>query len=419
MSDRKRASWFHAIAPGILVAATGVGAGDLLTASLGGSEVGLAILWAALAGGVLKFVMNEGLARWQMATGTTLLEGWVERLGGWIRWVFLVYLLIWTFVVAGAMMSACGVAGTGLMPIGNPDTSKIVWGVIHSIVGLVLVRVGGFRVFAVLMSVCVGIMFVAVMLTVVLIGPDWSAVLRGVCVPSIPSGSRRWILGILGGVGGTVTLLSYGYWIREEGRRGAEGVRACRLDLAIGYTLTSFFGMAMVIIGSRVVLEGKGAGVSLRLAEQLGEVLGPFGKWLFLVGFWGAVFSSLLGVWQGVPYIFADFVSLLRGTPTEQRARIDYATTREYRLFQLGLAVVPMILLTREVRQIQLSYAVLGAMFIPLLALTLLILNNRTDWVGSRFRNRWPVNMMLVGTLLFFAYIGGMEIVGLFSNAAS
>lgn len=38
------------LAPGILVAATGVGAGDLLTASFAGSVVGMSILWAAPAG---------------------------------------------------------------------------------------------------------------------------------------------------------------------------------------------------------------------------------------------------------------------------------------------------------------------------------------------------------------------------------
>ena len=42
-----RAPWFAVVAPGILVAATGVGAGDLLTAGLAGSAVGLGILWAA------------------------------------------------------------------------------------------------------------------------------------------------------------------------------------------------------------------------------------------------------------------------------------------------------------------------------------------------------------------------------------
>jgi len=47
------------IGPGILVAATGVGAGDLLTAALGGSDVGMGILWAAAAGALLKGFLNE------------------------------------------------------------------------------------------------------------------------------------------------------------------------------------------------------------------------------------------------------------------------------------------------------------------------------------------------------------------------
>ena len=29
---------------------------------------------------------------------------------------------------------------------------------------------------------------------------------------------------------------------------------------------------------------------------------------IFLIGFWGAVFSSLLGVWQSIPYLFVDFI---------------------------------------------------------------------------------------------------------------
>ena len=135
------------IGPGILVAATGVGAGDLLTASLAGSKVGLAILWAALVGALLKWTLNEGIARWQMATETTLLEGWVTRLGSWIQWVFLTYFFVWTLMVGGALVNACGVAGAGLLPLGDANTSKIIWGIVHSLAGLALVRLGGFALF--------------------------------------------------------------------------------------------------------------------------------------------------------------------------------------------------------------------------------------------------------------------------------
>lgn len=212
------------------------------------------------------------------------------------------------------------------------------------------------------------------------------------------------MLGVLGGVGGTVTLLSYGYWIRERGRTGIEGVKICRLDLAVAYVMTALFGLSMVVIGSQITVEGKGAKVALQLADQLGAALGPAGRWLFLLGFWGAVFSSLLGVWQSAPYLFADFLAIRRGAPADERQHL--AKTPAYRAFLVAIALVPLVLLWKPVKQVQLAYAVLGAMFMPLAALTLLVMNNREAWVGKSFRSGWLVNALLVVTLLLFGYMG-------------
>jgi Mn2+/Fe2+ NRAMP family transporter len=411
MSD-KRVGLLAAIAPGILIAATGVGAGDLMTASLGGSAVGLGLIWAAGVGAFLKWFLNEGIARWQMATGTTLLEGWVTRLGRWIQWVFLVYLFIWSVFTGGALVTACGVAGTGLLPITEDvRLSKIIWGIVHSLAGLILVWFGGFKLFEKMMSVCIAVMFVAVTATAILIKPDWTDVGSGLIAPFTSAGklglfanNLGWVLGVLGGVGGTVTLLSYGYWIREEKRTGDTGLSACRLDLALGYAMTALFGMAMIIIGSRVELS-KGPLVALSLAQQLESVMGATGKWIFLVGFWGAVFSSLLGVWQSVPYLFADFRLLQKGTTDAERQNTQFTSTRPYRGYLVALALVSLPLLWWEVRKAQLAYAVMGSLFMPLLALTLLIMNNRSRWVGSRFRNGLVTNIVLIATLVFFAWV--------------
>src|SRR5262245_37062724 len=212
MKDNSKTSWLGIVAPGILVAATGVGAGDLLTASIAGSKVGIAILWAAPLGCVLKWTLNEGIARWQMATDTTLLEGWVARLGRWVQWLFMIYFLFWTLMVGGALVNACGVAGAALIPIGDPNTSRITWAIFHSLAGLLLVWIGGFPVFEKLMAVFIALKFVSVIVTAVLLVPEWAQVSRGVFLPTIPPGGLPWALGVLGGVGGTVTLLSYGYW---------------------------------------------------------------------------------------------------------------------------------------------------------------------------------------------------------------
>lgn len=411
----RTASWLSILTPGILVATTGVGAGDLLTASIAGSKAGVAILWAALVGSFMKWTLNEGLARWQMATDTTLLEGWVTRLGRWIQWVFLVYFVMWSFFVGGALVTACGVAASSILPVGDPVTSKNVWSVIHSLAGLALVWVGGFALFERIMAVFIAGKFVAVLVTAVVLVQDWRAVVTGLTVPRIPLGTLPWMLGVLGGVGGTVTLLSYGYWIREKGRRGEEGARICRIDLGVCYVLTALFGVAMIIIGSRVQLEGAGIRLAGQLADQLAVVLGPSGRWIFLLGFWGAVFSSLLGVWQSAPYLMADFLRLRKGQRDGSIATtrtIDLKQTAAYRAFLVALSIVPLANLFLTVERIQLAYAVMGAMFMPLLAVTLLVLNNQARWVGVRFRSAWWINAVLILTVLLFGYVGYLQLTG-------
>lgn len=398
------------IAPGLLVAATGVGAGDLLTASYAGSRAGLALVWAVAIGCLFKWSLTEGLARWQMATGTTLLEGWATRLGGWIRWVFLGYFLLWSLVTGGSLSRACGVAGDGLLPLGERAASQMIWTVAHSLLGLGLVWIGGFKTFERVMAALVASMFLCVIGSAVAIGPDLGAMARGLTRPAIREGDLPYAIGLLGGVGGTVTLLSYGYWIRETGRSGREGARLCRIDLAVAYVATGVFGVAMLVISSRVTIDRKGADVALVLADQLAGVAGPAVRWVFLVGFWGAVFSSLLGVWQSAPYLFADFLQLSKRR-SDEPLELDLARTRAYRVYLVLVALVPLALVGLPVRFVQLSHAVLGAMFMPLLAITLLLMNNRAAWVGPEYRNRWASNLVLALTLLTFAAIGVGEVV--------
>jgi Mn2+/Fe2+ NRAMP family transporter len=152
--------------------------------------------------------------------------------------------------------------------------------------------------------------------------------------------------------------------------------------------------------------------LAAQLADQLALVLGPWGRWAFLLGFWGAVFSSLLGVWQSAPYLFADFLALRRGLRPGEYKTLELERTRAYRGYLVAIALVPLVLLWGTVQSVQLAYAVMGALFMPLLAVTLLILNNQERWVGSRFRSPWWVNAVLVITVLLFAYMGVLQLTG-------
>ena len=408
---RRSGALLAATGPGLLVAATGVGAGDLATASIAGAKLGPAVLWAVVVGALLKLALTEGLARWQLVTGETLLAGAVRRLGRPLALLFLVYLLIWSFFVGRALASACGVTAHALLPFfAEPEAGKIVFGTGHAIAGIGLVLIGGYKLFERVMSVAIGVMFVTVVVTAAVLRPALGELARGLLVPSIPDlagDGLVWTVALLGGVGGTVTLLCYGYWIREEGREGAGALGLCRLDLAGGYAMTALFGVGMVIIGSTVEVEAGGATLLVRLGERLGESLGPGGRWLFLFGAWAAVASSLLGVWQSIPYLFADLWRMLRRPGAGIGEKVDTAGL-PYRGYLVGLGLASIGGLFSSFVQIQKLYAVVGALFIPMLALALLALNGRARWIGREHRNGPLATVVLalsVGLFLLFGYL--------------
>src|SRR5690606_22715276 len=203
------------------------------------------------------------------------------------------------------------------------------------LVALALVWLGGYRLFERVMRLCIAVMFVTVVATAVRLWPGTGAVLHGLFVPRIPNaggGGLSWTVALVGGIGGTLTVLCYGYWLREEGRTSPADLPVCRVDLATGYLMTAIFGIAMVIVGSSILVEGEGTELLVRLSERLDASLGPFGKWLFLVGTFGAVFSSVLGVWQAVPYLFADCWMLLRRPDGGRPVAVDTAS-KPYRVY--------------------------------------------------------------------------------------
>ncbi len=419
-----RRSWLAVIGPGLLVAATGVGAGDLATAAFSGHALGTAVLWAVVVGAGVKYVLNEGLARWQLATGKTLLEGALTRLTGRLarplQAAFLAYFLTWSFLVATALMSACGATFHAIYPLtASASTDKVLYGIAHALVGLALVRFGGYRLFERVMSLTIALMFVAVVVTAARVTGDWGAVAADLARPHLPSvpGAAGWTAALMGGVGGTVTVLCYGYWIREEGREGAGEIRISRLDLGLAYTMTALFGLAMVLVGSTVEVSGRGAGLIVALADRLEGTLGPVARWTFLAGAWGAVASSLLGVWQSVPYLFADIWGLLReptatetgpeiedGAPAPRRPPVDTAGT-PYRIFLYALATVPALGLVWSFAAMQRLYALVGAAFMPILAAVLLALTGSGRFMGPAHRNRPVTNLVLVAVLVFFTVL--------------
>ncbi len=406
------ASVVRLIGPGLLVAAAGIGAGDIVSATMAGSSHGLALLWVVALAAVLKGVLNEGIARWQLATGTTAIEGWSQHLPRWVRVYFACYLVVWTVSVSAALTSACGLGIANLTGGAVPRS----WGAVaHSLAGGALVLMGGFTGFERVMKGLIATMFFSIVACAAFTLHDPAAVLRGLFVPAIPTGGGASFLSVLGGIGGSVAMLAYNYWQREQGMAGPTWLGFVRADIAVAYVFTAVFGMSIMIVANQAFhvagVQITNAQAVTKMADTLGTVVGPLGFYAYAIGFWAAVFASLLGVWQSLPYLFADYYGLLRNCPRPERERMTSVTSTPYRLALLCVTAVPLPLAFIDQPLIIIrTFTIVGSLFIPFLAITLLYLNNtRIPLTSGVPRNSALNNAVLVFAVILFALVGVSE----------
>ena len=383
--------------PGLLLAATGIGVGDMVSSTIAGAEYGLTLVWALVVGVIIKFAITEGAARWQLATGVSLIEGWREVLPRAALAAFFLYFVVWSYFVSSALVTASALVPAAIMP----SVPLPVWGFVHAVAAVTMVWFGRYERFLAVIKWFVGLKFVAIIASVFLIvawsGADWSG------FGARSDFSVAYTLSLIGGVGGTVTLLSYAYWMREAGWTGPARLPSARSDLTLSFTLVFIFCFSMIFLSTQINWEGQildeGPRLCLLLADRIGREIGPIGRAVFLLGFWGAAFSSVMGVYHGVPFLFDDMLRLWRRQPAGGQRGPAYRAWAVY----LAAAAISALLVRRPVWLV-FAYTVVGSMFFPFVVSTLLWLNNSSR-VVRQARNGAIVNAVLGSALLLYLFL--------------
>ncbi len=399
MAKNPKINW-RLIGPGIVLAAAGVGAGDIVASGVAGASFGMALLWAVLVGAIFKFFLNEGMARYQLATGKTFMEGYTKKCK-YFNYYFIVYLVVWSFIVGGALLSGMGVVTNSMFPI----FSLKAWAVINAIVVMSVIMTGTYKIFERIMKFLAGVMFLSFVISAIAVFPSFIAFFKGLFIPIIPAVNTNLfdsvfkVLAVLGGVGGTVTIMAYSYWIRENKITSPKQVGLVRLDLGIGYFITFVFGVCVMIVAAALIhpvggqISGK-QGI-IYLAQTMSSVLGPLGFWSFMIGFWAAIFSSLMSFYQAIPYLFCDAIRLVKKKTGKAAEKIVSMKSAYYKGYVIYCFLPPMLLLFLDKPVfLILLYTVMGAFFMPFLALMLLIIGN--DNKLGKLKNQLYHNFVLV-----------------------
>ena len=131
----------------------------------------------------------------------------------------------WTVAVSASLTNATGL---GIANLTGGAISQSWGAVAHSLIGFAFVFLGGYGNFEKLMKLLVGVMGFSILFCAIFT-LDNNAVpaVKGLLIPAIPVGSGTYVLSLIGGVGGSITMLSYNYWMREEEMRGAGFLTTC------------------------------------------------------------------------------------------------------------------------------------------------------------------------------------------------
>ncbi len=358
------AASFRRVGPGMVLAASIVGSGELIATTTLGAQVGFAALWIILVSCAIKPVVQAELGRYTIATGHTGLEGFNRvpgpRLGvSWVVWAWGLTVTL-TLLQVGGMYGGVGQVLHMLVPA-LPVTA---WVGVCVIVTIALLLGGGYNRIERLAFVKVGLFTVLTICAAVVLlrlpdavtPPDLA---RGLSF-QLPAAGLATAIAVFGitGVGAT-ELVMYPYWCVEKGYarfvgprdsspawigRARGWIRVMHLDILCSLVIYTMATIAFYLLGAGVlhrmgVIPADRDTIAV-LSSIYTQTLGDWALWLFYAGAVVTLYGTIFASSAAHARLFADAVRIAGGY-----AREDGASRLRWRnRFVLVLAIVPALL---------------------------------------------------------------------------
>jgi manganese transport protein len=359
------------IGPGIILAGSIIGTGELLLTTSMGAEHGFQFLWLILFSCVVKVFIQVELGRHSLSSGKPTL-GALDALPGprlgthWLVWWWL-FMLLATVFQLGAMAGGVGQAMHLFWPQASqalaqwiepafPGIAKQIadhpaypWAVLTTFAAIGLLLSGGYKrieAITTLLVVAVTGVTVACVLVLPLTGYpiQWDDVARGlkVSLPDSGIGTAFAVFGITGV--GAAELYAYPYWCLEKGyarytgarqpddewaHRARGWMRVMYLDAWVSMAVFTVATVSFYCMGATVLHRLRMIPEKDRMMEDLAHMYvqafgHPWTKTLFLIGGSIVLFKTLYVATASHGRLSADFLSLaklVRHTDAAARGR--------------------------------------------------------------------------------------------------
>jgi manganese transport protein len=352
------------IGPGMVLAASIVGSGELIATTTLGAQAGFAALWVVALSCLLKPVVQEELGRYTIATGETGLEG-LDRLPGpriagvgWLVWAWALMVFI-TLLQIGAMFGGV----SQVMNLIVPAVPVALWVIAFLGLTLALLLGGGYaRIEGLAMFKVALFTLLTVLAAGVLSGMphfQWADVAQGFKL-QLPAQGLATAVAVFGITGvGASELVMYPYWCVEKGyaryagpredspewRARAKGwVRVMHVDIVCSMLVYTLATAAFYLLGAGV-LHPRGSVPAARdmipvLSSLYTETLGAWALPFFYVGAVATLYGTIFAATAAQARMLADMLRLLGFYAREDNARRQHWRRR----FVVLLSVLPVIL---------------------------------------------------------------------------
>ena len=331
---RTLAQILRRIGPGMILAASIVGSGELIATTTLGAEVGYAALWLIILSCLIKPAVQSEIGRYVIATGETGAEAFNAVPGPRlfnINWVVLAWftMAVITFFQIGAMYG--GVAQ--VFNIVFPAISTTVWILAEMVITLLILLGGHYERIETLatIKVCLFTMLTLLCAALLVAQPSFSMsdIVEGLKF-QMPGKGIATAIAVFGITGvGASELFMYPYWCTEKGyarwagtndgseawqRRAKGWIRVMNVDILASMVIYCTATIAFYFLGAGV-LHAKGIVPSAKdmivvLSRMYTETLGSAALWLFYIGAIATLYGTIFAATAGNCRVFADITRI-------------------------------------------------------------------------------------------------------------
>jgi Mn2+/Fe2+ NRAMP family transporter len=353
------------IGPGLILAASIVGTGELINTTSLGAKAGFSLLWLIVLSCVIKVFVQVELGRYAIAHGKTTLAAFDSLPGpragvSWLCWLWLIMMLTTQAQIAameGTVGQAAHMAFPGASHAVADAAGRVVeswgpylssrqehfWAGVTTVAAILLLLSGGYRRLERITTILVaGVTLFTVASVLILQWTSFRIQLTDIesgfelAVPAAAVALAFSAFGITGV--GASELIAYPYWCIEKGyaryagartddpawaQRARGWVRVMQLDAWISMVVFTVATVAFYFLGAAVLhpqhLDPQGPEMIPTLSRMYMQPLEgtplawlrPFTRVAFLVGAWAVLFKTLYVATAANSRLTADFLNRL------------------------------------------------------------------------------------------------------------